>query len=110
MKFRIVSVGEGKFTIEYKGMFGWKPFKIHDIHPGHGGKEIWPMQATKKDCEKVMRFLRISKTQIKTTVHWEVMDRIRRKLGIKYMYLQREYTPTDIPELHQELNIQKVEL
>lgn len=103
-KFRIVPVGEGRFTVEMLTFFGfWKPFIVLDTHVGHGGDEHWPMQASKPDCEKVIRFLQLFKGRVERKIHWTVVQRIAEKLNIKYFWLKHEYTPKDIPE-HVEVN------
>jgi hypothetical protein len=89
-EFRIIPTHGGKFSIEMSTITGWKKFIIHDIHVGHGGDEIHPMQASIDDCRKVLRMLNLLNVRgIKITpdIHWKVMDRVRKSLNIEYTYL-----------------------
>jgi hypothetical protein len=87
-ELRIVPFRGGKFVLQKKHLFGWKDVLIDDVHPGHGGSEIWPMQATKAHWEKFMRIVRIGRLHVPAKIDWKVMDRISRKFKIDYMYAQ----------------------
>jgi hypothetical protein len=86
-KYIIEPVGGGQFTVKKATLFSYEPFIIKDISPGHGCDEIWPMKGSKADCLKVLRFLKYCKN-VKTVIHWTIMDKIRRKLKIDFTYLK----------------------
>ena len=62
-----------------------KPILIRDIHIGHGGEIFGVLLFESREvADKMARVMRLTKT--KDVIDWRLMDKIKSKFNINYIY------------------------